>query len=102
MHGASKNQVIREMVQKHTPENIESAWNWFVSKYEKQNYRSLNQFAIATGMQKSSLSRYFHLEREIPSGTVGKLCKELKVSPEELLKAVGALGWPAKPKRNRG
>jgi hypothetical protein len=53
-------------------------------------------------MQKSSLSRYFHLEREIPSGTVGKLCLELKVSPEELLKAVGALGWPAKPKRNRG
>jgi DNA-binding Xre family transcriptional regulator len=53
-------------------------------------------------MQKSSLSRYFHLEREIPSGTVGKLCAELKVSPEELLKAVGALGWPAKPKRNRG
>jgi hypothetical protein len=62
----------------------------------------VRSIAIATGMQKSSLSRYFHLEREIPSGTVGKLCAELKVSPEELLKAVGALGWPAKPKRNRG
>ncbi len=43
------------------------------------------KFAIATGMQKSSLSRYFHLEREIPSGTVGRLCQELKVSPEEKL-----------------
>jgi DNA-binding Xre family transcriptional regulator len=89
------------MVIKQQPEHIESAWNWFDSKYEKQGYRSLNQFAIATGMQKSSLSRYFHLEREIPSGTVGKLCKELKVSPEELLKAVGALGWPAKLTRSR-
>lgn len=89
------------MVQKQSADHIESAWNWFVSKYEKQGYRSLNQFANATGMQKSSLSRYFHLEREIPSGTIGKLCKELKVSPEELLKAVGALGWPAKPKRVR-
>ena len=90
------------MAQKQTAENIESAWSWFVSKYEARGYKSLNQFALATGMQKSSLSRYFHLEREIPSGTVGRLCAELKVSPEELLKAVGALGWPAKPKRNRG
>ena len=90
------------MAQKQSAEHVESAWSWFVAKYEKQGHRSLNQFAIATGMQKSSLSRYFHLEREIPSGTVGKLCLELKVSPEELLKAVGALGWPAKPKRNRG
>lgn len=92
----------QRMVQKQSAEHVESAWSWFVAKYEKQGHRSLNQFAIATGMQKSSLSRYFHLEREIPSGTVGKLCLELKVSPEELLNAVGALGWPAKPKRNRG
>jgi DNA-binding Xre family transcriptional regulator len=90
------------MVPRQTTENIDYAWSWFVSKYEARGYRSLNQFAISTGMQKSSLSRYFHLQREIPSGTVGKLCAELKVSPEELLKAVGALGWPAKPKRNRG
>ena len=89
------------MAQKQSAEHIESSWNWFVSKYEKIGYKSLNQFAIATGIQKSSLSRYFHLEREIPSGTVGKLCDLLKVSPEELLKNVGALGWPPKPKRNR-
>lgn len=102
LHGALKGQVIKEMVHKQSAEHVESAWSWFVSKYEKQGYRSLNQFANATGMQKSSLSRYFHLEREIPSGTIGRLCVELKVSPEELLKAVGAMGWPAKPKRVRG
>jgi len=103
VHGALKKSGKSEkMSQKQSTENVEAAWNWFVTKYEKQGHRSLNQFAIATGMQKSSLSRYFHLEREIPSGTVGKLCLALKVSPEELLKAVGALGWPAKPKRNRG
>ena len=90
------------MVQEQSAEHIQSAWKWFVSKYEARGHKSLNQFATATGMQKSSLSRYFHLEREIPSGTVGRLCQELKVSPEELLKAVGALGWAAKPKRNRG
>lgn len=90
------------MVQKQSAEHVEAAWEWFVAKYKKAGYNSLNQFANATGMQKSSLSRYFHLEREIPSGTVGRLCKELKVSPEELLKSVGALGWPVKPKRTRG
>lgn len=99
--GLDLSQVLYNMVTKQQPAHIESAWNWFISKYEKQGYRSLNQFAIATGMQKSSLSRYFHLEREIPSGTIGKLCKELKVAPEELLKAVGALGWPAKLTRTR-
>jgi transcriptional regulator with XRE-family HTH domain len=67
------------------------AYRWFVSKYEALGYPSLNQFAIATGMQKSSLSRYFNLERQIPSGTIGKLCKTLKVTPEELLKAIGAI-----------
>jgi len=102
VHGAVKSQVTKKMMQKQSAENIEAAWNWFVSKYEKQGYKSLNQFAMANGFQKSSLSRYFHLEREIPSGTVGRLCMALKVSPEELLKAVGALGWPAKPKRSRG
>jgi hypothetical protein len=90
------------MAQNQSSENIESAWNWFISKYEARGYKSLNQFAISSGLQKSSLSRYFHLEREIPSGTVGKLCAELEVSPEELLRAVGALGWPARPKRSRG
>lgn len=102
-HGAVKGQGKKvKMVQKQSAEHIEAAWNWFVKKYEARGYKSLNQFANANGMQKSSLSRYFHLEREIPSGTIGKLCIALKVSPEELLKAVGALGWPAKPKRNRG
>lgn len=67
------------------------AYKWFVSKYEAQGYPSLNQFALAAGMQKSSLSRYFHLQRQIPSGTIGKLCKELQVTPEELLKAIGAM-----------
>lgn len=68
-----------------------NSYDWFVEKYEKKGFPSLNQFAKANKMQKSSLSRYFHLQREIPSGTVGKLCKALDVKPEELLKAIGAL-----------
>jgi len=68
-----------------------TSWEWFVDQYQNLGYPSLSQFAKATNMPKSSLSRYFHQEREIPSGTVGYLCKIFKVSPEELLKAIGAL-----------
>lgn len=67
------------------------AWEWFVNRYTKLGYKSLNQFAISVGMQKSSLSRYFHLQRQIPSGTVGQLCVLLKVSPKQLLTVIGAL-----------
>lgn len=69
---------------------IEATWNWFVARYTKLGYPSLNQFAIANKLQKSSLSRYFHLERQIPSGMMSTLCQILKVSPNELMKAIGA------------
>ncbi len=68
----------------------EATWDWFVARYQKMGYPSLNQFANAHGLQKSSLSRYFHLQREIPSGTLSTLCELLKVSPNELMKAIGA------------
>lgn len=67
------------------------AWAWFVAKYQKRGYTSMSQFAQDNGLQKSSLSRYFHLERQIPSGTVGKLCAILNVKPTELLTVIGAL-----------
>jgi DNA-binding Xre family transcriptional regulator len=66
-------------------------YDWFVLKYEALGYPSLTQFAESIKMPKSSLSRYFNRQRQIPSNTVGKLCKALKVSPEELLKAIGAI-----------
>ncbi len=65
------------------------AWNWFIARYTKMGYKSLNQFAIATGMQKSSLSRYFHLHRQMPSGMMAKICTELRVTPNELMRVLG-------------
>ena len=72
-----------------TNKQIETTWAWFVARYKKLGYKSLNQFAIANGFQKSSLSRYFHLQRELPSGTISALCIVLKVSPNTLMKAIG-------------
>lgn len=71
--------------------NSEKTYKWFIKQYQANGYKSLNQFAIANRMQKSSLSRYFHLQRQIPSGTIGQLCNALDVTPTELLKAIGAI-----------
>jgi hypothetical protein len=64
-------------------------WEWFVTRYTKLGYKSLSKFANATGLQKSSLSRYFHLERQLPSGTMATLCQVLNVSPNTMMKALG-------------
>lgn len=79
-----------------TEPNSESnlvAWDWFNTRLEVLGYASLSEFATRNGFQKSSLSRYFHLQREIPSGHIGRLCLALEVSPHELLQAVGAIDW---------
>lgn len=67
----------------------EQTYAWFVERYKKQGFKSLNQFAIATGLQKSSLSRYFHQQREMPADTLATLCQLLRVSPNVLLVALG-------------
>ena len=71
--------------------NSKKSYKWFVSKYEELGYPSLTQFALAHKIPKSSLYRYFSLQRQIPSTTLGKLSKILKASPEEILKVIGAI-----------
>jgi hypothetical protein len=71
------------------PTQAELTWNWFIDRYQQMGYSSLTKFADATNMQKSSLSRYFHLQRQLPSGTMASLCKALKVSPNELMTVLG-------------
>jgi DNA-binding Xre family transcriptional regulator len=82
---------IRRKKTMKTTKNKQSiqTWEWFVTRYNKLGYKSLTKFADATGLQKSSLSRYFHLQRQMPSKTMATLCYELKVSPNEMMKALG-------------
>lgn len=74
-------------------EKASRAWLWFNEKIAAAGFASLTQFAEANGFHKSTLSRYFHCERQIPSGSIGPLCQSLRVSPQELLQAVGAIDW---------
>lgn len=69
--------------------NREPSYNWFVEQYRKKGYRSLTQFASKNGYQKSSLSRYFNRERELPADVLVKLSADLGVKPNQLLRSMG-------------
>jgi len=72
--------------------NVDS-WQWFQNRITHLGHASMNEFAKHHGFPKSSLSRYFHRERQLPSGKIGALCEALEVSPQELLHALGAIEW---------
>jgi len=52
---------------------------------------SLDELAKLTGIDKGTISRYFHQERRPSIDMIGPLCQTLKVAPETLLIALGAL-----------
>jgi DNA-binding Xre family transcriptional regulator len=68
-------------------------WQWFQNRITHLGHASMSEFAKQHGFPKSSLSRYFHRERQLPSGKIGALCEALEVSPQELLHALGAIEW---------
>jgi DNA-binding Xre family transcriptional regulator len=69
------------------------SWQWFQDRLTSLGHASLNEFSKTHGIPKSSLSRYFHRERQLPSGKISHFCEALEVSPQELLQALGALEW---------
>ena len=77
----------------HDAEKGVDSWLWFQSRITHLGHASMNEFAKRHGFPKSSLSRYFHGERQLTSGKISSLCEALQVSPEELLQALGALEW---------
>ncbi|MEO0067088.1 MAG: hypothetical protein RJB63_213 [Actinomycetota bacterium] len=69
------------------------SWEWFQGRLNTLGHASLNEFSKVHGIPKSSLSRYFHRERQLPSGKISSFCEALEVSPQELLQVLGALDW---------
>jgi len=69
------------------------SWQWFQDRLTSLGHASLNEFSKTHGIPKSSLSRYFHRERQLPSGKISHFCETLEVSPQELLQVLGALEW---------
>lgn len=73
--------------------NVVDSWEWFQTRIKHLGHASMNEFANHHGFPKSSLSRYFHRERQVPSGKIGAFCEALEVSPQELLLVLGAIEW---------
>ncbi len=65
--------------------------DWLYVRMSKLEIDTLDRLADLTGLDKGTLSRYFRQERRPSIDVVGPLSTALQVSPETLLRALGAL-----------
>ncbi len=64
---------------------------WLRDRMEKLGYKSLEEVAQQVGINRGNLYRYFSLETRPSVALLPDLCRALKVSPSELLKALEIL-----------
>lgn len=69
----------------------EESNDWLLQKMKSVGISTLEELAQTTGIDRGTLSRYFHQERRPSIDVIAPLCESLKVSPETLLVALGAL-----------
>jgi hypothetical protein len=65
------------------------SYGMFEKAMNKAGYAGLSDFARAIGEPKSSLSRYFNLQRQMPADTLCKVATGLKLTPTKLLASMG-------------
>lgn len=65
--------------------------DWLIQKMKSSNISTLEELAKITGIDRGTLSRYFHQERRPSIDVIAPLCQALNVSPETLLIGLGAL-----------
>jgi len=64
---------------------------WLQERLVHLNIDSLQSLSEKSGIDKGTLSRYFRHERRPSIDCIGPLCGALKISPEMLLKVLGAI-----------
>ena len=69
----------------------EESTEWLRVRMAKLSISSLEELAKVTDIDRGTLSRYFHHERRPSIDVLEPLCSALQVSPETLLKALGAI-----------
>ena len=72
--------------------NNKTGLEWSRARMEKLNYNSLEEVAQEIQINRGNLYRYFSLETRPSVALLPELCRVLKVSPAELLKALEILG----------
>jgi transcriptional regulator with XRE-family HTH domain len=64
---------------------------FLLQKMKSAGISTLEDLAQLTGLDRGTLSRYFHQERRPSIDVIAPICDALKVSPETLLIGLGAL-----------
>lgn len=64
---------------------------FLLQKMKSAGISTLEDLAQLTGLDRGTLSRYFHQERRPSIDVIAPICEALNVSPETLLIGLGAL-----------
>ena len=64
---------------------------WLRARMDELGIPGLSHLQELTGIDRGSISRYFRQERSASVEVIAPLCEALKVSPETLLYALGAI-----------
>ncbi len=72
----------------------EQSKKWLQEAMSKNNISTLEELSNITGIDAGSISRYFNLERRPSIDVVAPLAKAFKVTPTEVLDALGAIQDP--------
>lgn len=80
----------------NTPDDT---WGWLGQRLEALEISSLEQLAIVSGINKGTLSKYFHQVQRPTVMALVPLCEALQVSPETLLVALGVFPPQQKSKK---
>jgi transcriptional regulator with XRE-family HTH domain len=70
---------------------IES-WDWLQERMDELQIATIEELGQLCGINKGTLSKYFHQKQRPSIDAIPGLCAALAVSPETLLVALGA--WP--------
>ena len=76
---------------KTRPANL-TGLEWLRARMEKLGFSSLEDVAREIGINRGNLYRYFSLETRPSVALLPDLCRALKASPAEILKALEILG----------
>jgi len=67
----------------------DETWLWLKDMLQALDIGSLDQLSEICGINKGTLSKYFHQVQRPTVGAIEPLCIALKVSPQTLLVALG-------------
>jgi transcriptional regulator with XRE-family HTH domain len=70
----------------------DESWAWLQRQMEEMSITTIEQLGELSGINKGTLSKYFHQKQRPSIDALPGLCAALGVSPETLLVALGA--WP--------